>query len=68
MYGEQVDDDEVIRVMLSRTLRKAGVQRVDEASSGEACLAILDAGNEAYDFVTVDHVRGGRAPVSINRF
>lgn len=39
-----VDDDEDVTFLMSRKLRKAGVPQVEVARSGEAALALLDAG------------------------
>ena len=54
-----VDDDKLIRSTFARILLNAGVQRVDEAPNGEACLALLDADDTTYDFIAIDQVSPG---------
>ena len=48
-----VDDDEDVRFLMARMLRKAGVQRVETAASGEEGLAALRAG-DIPDLVILD--------------
>jgi CheY-like chemotaxis protein len=53
-----VDDEEVVRILVSRALRAAGYQ-VLEATHGAAALALLDGGAAPVDLVVCDVVMPG---------
>jgi CheY-like chemotaxis protein len=53
-----VDDEEVVRMLVTRALREAG-HEVVEASHGAAALALLESGTREFDLVICDLVMPG---------
>ena len=59
-----VDDEEDVRFLMTRMLKKSGVDRVDTAAGGEAALACLSSG-ELPDVVILDQNMPGMTGVQL---